>query len=55
MTTSQSYADCALVLKREIELLEKIGVLQAQVKNAIINREWTDFENLFGSLAAIGD
>jgi hypothetical protein len=55
MTTSQSYTECALVLQREIELLEKIGALQVQVKNAIINREWTDFESLFGSLAAIGD
>jgi DNA polymerase elongation subunit (family B) len=55
MTTSQSYTECALLLRQEIELLEKISVLQAQVKNAIINREWTDFENRFESLAAIGD
>jgi hypothetical protein len=55
MTTSQSYTECALLLRQEIELLEKISALQAQVKNAIINREWTDFEDRFESLAAIGD
>jgi hypothetical protein len=55
MTTSNSYAECALVLKQELELLDKISALQVQVKNAIINREWTDFEGHFESLAAIGD
>jgi hypothetical protein len=55
MTSDQSYTECAFLLRQEIELLEKIGALQVQVKNAIINREWTDFESLFGSLAAIGE
>jgi hypothetical protein len=55
MTTDTSYTECAVVLRQEIELLEKINALQVQVKNAIINRDWTDFEGLFGSLAAIGD
>jgi hypothetical protein len=55
MSASQSYTECALVLKRELELLDRISALQAQVKNAIINREWTDFEGRFESLAAAGD
>jgi hypothetical protein len=55
MTTDQRYTECVLILEQEIELLEKISVLQVQVQNAIINRDWTDFEGLFGSLAAIGD
>ncbi|MDR3124025.1 MAG: flagellar protein FlgN [Treponema sp.] len=55
MTTDQSYTECARVLQQEIELLDKISVLQAQVKNAITNREWADFEGIFGSLAASGD
>ncbi|MDR2246195.1 MAG: flagellar protein FlgN [Treponema sp.] len=55
MITNQSYTECAAVLKQEIELLDKISALQAQVQNAIINREWTDFEGRFESLAAIGD
>jgi hypothetical protein len=55
MTSDQSYTECALLLKQEIELLEKISALQVQVQNAIINREWTGFEGLFESLAALGD
>jgi hypothetical protein len=55
MTTSQSYTECAITLRREIELLDTTSVLQTQVRSAIINREWTDFEGLFESLAAIGD
>jgi hypothetical protein len=55
MTTDHCYTECVLILKQELELLEKIQALQGQVKNAIINREWTDFEALFCSLAAIGD
>jgi hypothetical protein len=55
MTTNKTYTECALVLKQELELLERISALQVQVENAIINREWTDFEDRFESLAAIGD
>jgi hypothetical protein len=54
MTSDQSYTECARILRQEIELLEKISALQVQVKNAIVNREWTDFEVFFGSLSAIG-
>jgi hypothetical protein len=55
MAVSQSYTECALILKQEIELLDKISALQVQVENAITNREWTGFESRFESLAAIGD
>jgi hypothetical protein len=55
MTSDKSYTECARVLRQELELLEKISVLQVQVKNAIVSREWTDFEGLFGSLAALGE
>jgi flagellar biosynthesis/type III secretory pathway chaperone len=54
MTVDQ-YSECALILKQEIELLEQIRTLQDQVKNAVTNRQWTDFEAHLGSLAAIGD
>jgi hypothetical protein len=53
--TIDHYAECALILRQEIDLLEKIRALQDQVKNAITTREWTDFERYMGSLAAIGD
>jgi hypothetical protein len=49
------YGECLLILKQEHELLQQIGGLQNSVKNAITNREWTDFEEHLGSLASIGD
>jgi hypothetical protein len=54
MTTNQSYTECAAALRREIELLDTIKSLQTQVRSAIINREWTDFEGLFEALGAVG-
>jgi hypothetical protein len=55
VTIKESYAECALVLRREIELLERIGGLQTEVKNAIANREWTGFEEIFASLVGLED
>jgi hypothetical protein len=55
MTESYEYDECACVLKQELELLEQIQVLQSQVKDAVRNRQWTDFQGHLGSLAAIGD
>jgi hypothetical protein len=52
---TEHYDECALILKQELEMLEQIQVLQGQVKNAVRNRQWTDFEGHIGSLAAIGD
>ncbi|AEF84493.1 hypothetical protein TREPR_1918 [Treponema primitia ZAS-2] len=49
------YGECSVILKQEIELLEKIRGLQIQVKGAVTGREWADFEGYLGSLAAIGD
>jgi hypothetical protein len=38
------YEQCALVLNREIEVLKRISVLQNTIWEAVISREWTDFE-----------
>ncbi|MDR2184812.1 MAG: hypothetical protein LBO80_03970 [Treponema sp.] len=43
-------AGCSHILTREIGLLEKITLVQSQVKNAVINREWTGFELFFDTL-----
>jgi hypothetical protein len=43
-------AACSRILTREIGLLEKISLVQIRVKNAVINREWADFEQLLDSL-----
>jgi hypothetical protein len=55
MTEYCDYDECAHVLKQELLMLEQIQALQTQVKNAVRNREWTDFQGHLGSLAAIGD
>jgi hypothetical protein len=41
---------CSHILTREIGLLEKIALIQIQVKNAVINREWAGFELLIDTM-----
>jgi hypothetical protein len=41
------------VLRREIALVEKIASIQASVRNAVINREWADFELLFNTFGEL--
>jgi hypothetical protein len=55
MTEYGDYDECVHILKQELLMLEQIQALQNQVKNAVRNREWTDFQGHLGSLAAIGD
>jgi hypothetical protein len=52
--SSDIYAKCTAILGRETELLEQIGSLQALVRNAVINREWVDFESFLKSLGEMG-
>lgn len=42
------------VLLQEIELLEKIPPLQALARDAVIKREWNDYELLLQSISEIG-
>ncbi|MDR2028143.1 MAG: hypothetical protein LBP93_01250 [Treponema sp.] len=49
------YETCVLILKQEIELMEKISSLQLLVRNAVFNREWVDFEIFLGSLGEISN
>jgi hypothetical protein len=46
--------DLSIVLVQEIELLEKIPPLQAKIRDAVIKREWTDYELLMESMGQIG-
>jgi hypothetical protein len=48
------YKLCSQVLEREIELLRGIGEAQKQVWDAVIKREWTDFEALLAMTGRIG-
>jgi hypothetical protein len=45
---------CTSILLREIELLEKIPPLQVLIRDAVLNREWADYEYLMESIGKIG-
>jgi hypothetical protein len=44
------FEQCSRILERETGLLEKITSVQIMVRNAVMNREWADFELLLKSL-----
>jgi hypothetical protein len=44
MNTVWSYGRCVSVLNGEIALLERISGIQNAVRQAVLRREWTDFE-----------
>jgi hypothetical protein len=45
----------SLVLRKEIEILEKLPPLQGMLRNAVIMREWTDYETLMETIGEIGE
>jgi hypothetical protein len=47
-------AACTAVLRKEIELLEKIPALQTLIRDAVINREWADYEGCLEAIGRIG-
>ncbi|MDR1902242.1 MAG: hypothetical protein LBQ88_08200 [Treponema sp.] len=49
------YEKCLSVLLREKELLGEITSMQAQVRQAVIDREWTDFDSMLNILNSLGD
>jgi hypothetical protein len=51
METSLAFS---LVLVKEIEVLEQIPPLQRMIRDAVIKREWADYETYMQSLAEIG-
>jgi hypothetical protein len=48
------YQICSRILNRENELLNGIAAAQTQVREAVVKREWADFENLQALLGRIG-
>jgi hypothetical protein len=48
----EKYGD---ILKREIEILGKISSIQDLVRNAVVNREWADFEPLLEKMHEQGN
>jgi hypothetical protein len=54
---SRNFADykaCVDILQQEIMLLERISILPVMVRNAVVAREWTDFEGYMENLGVIG-
>ena len=51
MENAQAFS---LILSKEIEVLEQIPPLQGMIRDAIIKREWADYEVLMQSLGKIG-
>ncbi|MDR2518291.1 MAG: hypothetical protein LBD13_02630 [Spirochaetaceae bacterium] len=45
----------ALVLHLQTEIMEKIAAIQEGVRNAVINRQWADFESLLKTMNRYGD
>ena len=39
-----NFESCAQVLSGEIDLLKKISALQGKVRQAVMSRDWTDFD-----------
>jgi hypothetical protein len=48
------YGRCTAVLEQERELVTKIAGMQALVREAVINRQWMDFESHMKALGQIG-
>jgi len=46
---------CRDILLKESELVHKIGGLQNLIWDAVIKRDWTDFEGHFSELSKIGE
>ena len=44
----------SLILQKEIEVLEQIPPLQLLIRDAVIKREWADYETLMHSVSEIG-
>jgi hypothetical protein len=44
------YRLCSRVLEREIEVLRGIGEAQKQVWEAVVKREWTDFDSILSMI-----
>ena len=49
------FEKCRDILLQETALIRQVACLQEQIKEAVISRDWTDFENHFSVLAEIGD
>jgi hypothetical protein len=49
------YEKCLSVLLREKDLLGEIASMQTKVREAVIGREWTDFDSMLDTLNSLSD
>ena len=49
-----NFNSCVQVLNGEIELLKKISIGQTKVQQAVVNRDWADFDTKTGEVNRIG-
>jgi len=54
MKESWNFKRCVSVLAGEIELLGKISAAQKMVRQAVMNREWADFDEKLNEVNRIG-
>ena len=54
MKETWNFNRCVLVLTGELELLKKISVAQDKVRQAVMNREWTDFDEKMNEINRFG-
>jgi len=54
MEKGWDYARCVSVLNGEIEILKKISAVQGRVRQAVIKREWADFDEKNRELSRLG-
>ena len=55
MKDEWNFDQCAMVLSGEIELLKKISCAQNKVRQAVMKREWTDFEEKTAEVNRLGE
>ena len=49
------FEKCKDILLRETGLVRRIALIQEQIREAVINRNWADFESRFSVLGEIGN
>jgi hypothetical protein len=55
MEKAWDYTRCVTVMTREIELLKKIAAVQESVRQAVLAREWADFDWKIAEVNTLGE
>ena len=55
MNMGWDFNKCVLILTGELDLLKKIFAAQERVRQAVLNREWTDFDEKIAEVSRFGE